>query len=78
MGIKRYHDGLLGRIANGMSAGATTSHRLELERIARRAEAACQFRDMLAELKSRLAVRGVLRNGCTFALAAAERQSLAA
>jgi len=65
MGIKRYHDRLLGEIAQGMSTTAAHLNRLELERLGRRAVAACEFRHMLADLKERLARRDANRCGRT-------------
>jgi hypothetical protein len=61
MGIKRYHDRLLAQISIGMSAVVRDLHRAELERLGRRAEAACECRDMLTELKERIARRAATR-----------------
>ena len=63
MGIKRYHDRLLAQISNSMSASACRLHREELERLGQRARAACRFREMLEDLKDRVAQRAALRNG---------------
>ncbi len=61
MGIKRYHDRLLAQISIGMSAVVRDLHRAELERLGRRAEAACECRDMLTDLKERIALRAATR-----------------
>jgi len=61
MGIKRYHDRMLGQIARGLSMGASDLHRVELERLGRRAVAACRFGEMLTDLKQRLARRAKSR-----------------
>jgi hypothetical protein len=68
MGIKRYHDGLLAQISISMSAVARDLHREELERLGRRAVAACECRDMLAGLKERIALRAATRAGSAIAM----------
>jgi hypothetical protein len=63
MGIKRYHDRLLDQISDGMSGTASRIHREELERLGRKATAACQFQEMIEDLKDRVARRAALRHG---------------
>ncbi len=67
MSIRHFHDCVLARISSGMSADATKLHRLDLERLGRGAEAACQFQDMLADLKGRIARRAAMRTRSPFA-----------
>jgi hypothetical protein len=69
MGIKRYHDRLLAQISISMSAVTRDLHRAELERLGRRAVAACECRDMLAGLKERIALRAATRAGSAMAIA---------
>jgi hypothetical protein len=78
MGIKRYHDSLLRQISFGMSASAIDLHRRELERLGRKAMAACEFRDMLHDLKDRLARRAAIRAGSSVTRRTAEVPSQAA
>jgi hypothetical protein len=78
MGIKRYHDRLLAQISNGMTDAACLLHRDELEQLGRRATAACQFREMVEDLKDRVAQRAALRNGSRLAIKRMQRPSQAA
>ena len=78
MGIRRYHDRLLGQISIGMSTKATQLHRQELEEIGRRASAACQCREMLADLKDRIAHRAASRPGSRVVMPRVQRPSQAA
>jgi hypothetical protein len=78
MGIKRYHDRTLAQISSGMSQNASQLHRLELERLGRRALAACQFQDMLDGLKDRIARRASLRTRTRFVVAGVESAAQAA
>ena len=78
MSIRHCHDGLLARISSGMSADASELHRLDLERLGRRAVAACQFQDMLADLKERIAQRAAMRIGSPFAIGGVALRSVAA
>ncbi len=48
-------DHLLGRISKGISANASELQRLDLEREGERTQAANRLRDMLADLKDRVA-----------------------
>ena len=63
MGIKRYHDRLLAQISSDMTANASQLHRHEMERLGRKAVAACRFQDMLDDLKDRIARRSAIRTG---------------
>lgn len=78
MGIKRYHDRLLSQISNDLSATASRFHRVDLERIGRKAEAAGRFQAMLADLKRRLERRAVVRTQPRIAMARFEAPSQAA
>jgi len=78
MGIKRYHDRVLGQIGSGMTAKAAQAHRQELEKIGRRALAACQCRAMLADLRGRLDQRAALRSGSRVAMPKIQRPPQAA
>ena len=68
MGIKRYHDRVLMQISIGMSTSAMDMHRVELERLGRKARAACQFRQMLDDLKDQIAQKAAYRAGCQVAI----------
>ena len=63
MGIKRYHDRVLGQISNSLQTSTIDLHRVELERLGRLSMAACQFRHMLADLKWQIARKADLRAG---------------
>jgi hypothetical protein len=52
-----------GRISNGIRSNATEYHRLELERIARQRNAECEFRNMLTDLKDRIASKAAASTG---------------
>ncbi len=78
MGIKRYHDRLLAQISSGMTANASQLHRHEMERLGRRAVAACQFQEMLDDLKDRIARRSPLRSRARFVVARVALPSQAA
>ncbi len=78
MGIKRYHDRLLAQLSNSLSASTIDLNRLELERLGRKAVAAGQFRELLADLKGRVARRAALRAGGSLAIPRAELPSQAA
>jgi hypothetical protein len=76
MRTRNYQDNLLARISSGLCANAADLQRLDLVRLGRGAEAACQLQDMLADLKGRIARRAALRT--SFALDTVEVTSLAA
>ena len=63
MGTRHGYDCLLSRISSGICEKATGLHRLDLERLGRRAVAACQFQDMLTDLKDRIAWKAAVRTG---------------
>jgi hypothetical protein len=63
MGTSHGYDCLLSRISSGICENATKVHRLDLEGLGRRAEAACQFQDMLTDLKDRIAWKAAVRTG---------------
>src|ERR1035437_8525998 len=63
MGIRHGYDCLLSRISSGICENATELHRLDLERLGRRAEAACQFQDVLTDLKDLIAWKAAVRTG---------------
>jgi hypothetical protein len=78
MNIRNYRNNLLARISGSISANAANLQRLDLARIGRRAEAACQVQDMLADLKYRIAEKAALRAQVAFAADSLELESLAA
>jgi len=78
MSIRHLHDCVLARISSGMSADASELHRLDLERLGLRALAACQFQEMLADLKERIAQRAAMRTRSPFAIGGVELRSAAA
>jgi hypothetical protein len=78
MNIRNYRNNLLARISGGISANAANLQRLDLAQLGRKAEAACQLQDMLADLKYRIAEKAALRAQVSFAADALELQSLAA
>lgn len=55
MGIRAGYDCLLSRISSGICDKATEFHRLDLERLSRRAEVECQLQEMLTDLKDKIA-----------------------
>lgn len=61
--MRQAQDGLLARISSGICDGASELHRLELERLGRKAEAACQLQEMLAGLQDLIARRTARRAG---------------
>lgn len=61
MGIRQGYDCLLNRISSGICENATKLHRLDLEGLGRRAEAACQFQDRLTDLKEQIAWKAAVR-----------------
>jgi hypothetical protein len=61
MGIRHGYDCLLSRISSGMRENATKLNHLDLERLGRRAAAACQFQEMLADLKDQIARKVAMR-----------------
>jgi hypothetical protein len=63
MGIRHGYDCLLSRISSGVCENASKLNRLDLERLGRGAEAACQFQDRLADLKDRIAWKAAVRTG---------------
>ena len=67
MGIRHGYDCLLSRISSGICENATTLHRLDLERLGRRAETSCQFQDMLTDLKNWIARRAAVRTRSAYA-----------
>jgi hypothetical protein len=78
MGIKRYHDRLLGEISTGMTVKATQLHHEELVVIGRRAAAACQCREILTGLRDRIAQRAAVRSGSRMAMPKIQRPPQAA
>ncbi len=78
MGIRRYHDRLLGQISTGMSTKASQLHQEELEQMGRRASAACQCREILADLKDRIAQRAAVRSGSRIVMPRIQRPPQAA
>jgi len=67
MGTRHGYDCLLSRISSGMCENATKAHRRELERLGRRAADACQFKDMLTDLKDRITRRAAERGRSAYA-----------
>ena len=55
------YDCLLSRISSGICENATQRHRLDLERLGRRADAECPFRDTLTDLKDLTAWKTAVR-----------------
>ncbi len=78
MNLRNNQNRLLARISNGISANAANLQRLDLARIGRRAEAACQFQEILTGLKEQLARKAAVNAEATFAAAAPELQPMAA
>jgi hypothetical protein len=56
------HDRLLDQISYDLSAAVRDLHRVEMERLGRKVEAAHQFQQMLENLKGRIARRAVVRS----------------
>jgi hypothetical protein len=52
MGISLGFDSLLSRISTGICDNTTQTHRVELQRLGRRAEAECQLGYTLSDLKA--------------------------
>ncbi len=67
MGIRQGYDCLLSRISSGICDNAAPHHRLDLERLGRRADAECRFQDTLTGLKERIAWKTAVRTGSTCA-----------
>ena len=78
MNIRNNQNRLLAKISNGISANAANLQRLDLARIGRRADAACQFQEILTGLKERLAQKAAANAQAAFATARPELQPLAA
>ena len=78
MNLRNNQNRLLAKIGNGISANAASLQRLDLARIGRRAEAACQFEEILAGLKQQLAVKAARHAEVSFAAAAPALQPMAA
>ncbi|MGO9255352.1 MAG: hypothetical protein ACLQU1_03485 [Bryobacteraceae bacterium] len=78
MNTRNYQSSLLARISSGISAHAAHLQRLDLARLGRGVAAACQFQDMLADLKQQIARKAALRAQGSFAIENLELQSLAA
>src|SRR5260370_26100584 len=55
MGIRQGYDCLLSRISSGICDNAAPHHRLDLERLGRRADAECRVQDTLTGLTERIA-----------------------
>jgi hypothetical protein len=78
MNLRNNQNRLLAKIGNGISANAASLQRLDLARIGRRAEAACQFEQILAGLKQQIALKAAAHAQTSFAAAGPELQTLAA
>jgi hypothetical protein len=52
---------MLSSISSSICENATRLHRLDLDRLGRRAETACQFQDRLTDLKDRIARMAAVR-----------------
>jgi hypothetical protein len=61
MAIRLGYDSLLSRISGGICENAFAPHRLDLERLGRRAEVECQLQDTLTDLKDRIARKAAVR-----------------
>jgi hypothetical protein len=77
MNTRNHQNRLLAQISSGISAHAANLQRLDLARLSRRAEAACQFQAMLAEIKGQITRKSAQRAG-SFANCNLELQSAAA
>jgi len=58
-------DCLLSRISSGICDNVTRLHRLDLERLGRRADAECRLQDMLGDLKEQIAWKTSARTRST-------------
>jgi hypothetical protein len=72
MGISLGFDSLLSRISTGICDNTTQAHRVELQRLGRRAEAECQLGDTLSDLKARMARKTAVRTSQAAAGASVE------
>ena len=61
MGIRLGYDSLLSRISTGICDNTTQAHRVELQRLGRRADVECQLGDTLSDLKARMARKTAVR-----------------
>ena len=72
MGIRLGYDSLLSRISTGICDNTTQAHRVELQRLGRRAEVECQLGDTLSDLKARMARKTAVRTSPAAADASVE------
>lgn len=63
MAIRQGYDCLLSRMSSGICDNAAQHHRLDLERLGRRADAQCRFQDTLTGMKERIAWKTAARTG---------------
>ena len=78
MNARNFQGSLLDRISDGITARAAHLQRLDLARLGRQNEAACQFQGMIADLKSQLARKAALRIPTSFVADRLELQAAAA
>jgi hypothetical protein len=55
MAMRAGYDCLLSRLSTGICDNATRLHRLDLQRVNRRAEVECRLQDTLTDLKDKIA-----------------------
>ena len=78
MSARNYQNNLLARISSGISAKAANLQLLDLTQLGRRAEAACQFQNLLADIKHQIARKSAVRAQMPLAIEALAVHSLAA
>jgi len=61
MGISLGYDSLLSRISTSLCDNITQSHRVEHQRLCRRAEVECQLGDTLSNLRAKMARKTAVR-----------------
>ena len=78
MNPRNYQDSLLTRIASGLTGHAAQLQQLDLARLGRGAESACQFQALLVNLKYQIARKTALRAGVSLVTGRLELQARAA
>ena len=77
MGRSVGYDCLLSRISSGICDNASKRHRLDLERLSRRADTESRFRGMLGHLKHQVAGKAAVRERFTCADTVVELAAMA-
>ena len=78
MNARNFQGSLLNRISEGITARAAHLQRLDLARLGRRNEAACQFQGIIADLKNQLACKAARRVATSSVAGGFELQAAAA